>query len=212
MVNRFTAAVLIAACFSSVAHAAPKLQSEIDAVLRRKPDMEAGERKYVAACSACHGRAGGGQPQGRAPRIAGQRYSVIVSQIVGFRLGRRMDDRMQSRASEHVLPKSQDIADVAAYAAQLRLGWAANGPGNLVEAGGQLYVTRCLSCHGVGAVGSDQPVVPRLATQNYDYLVRQLRDFVEGRRPAAGRDHLQYVQSLDQEQVTGLADYLSRLP
>jgi cytochrome c553 len=210
--NRVMAAVVMVLGFSPVADAASKLQGEIDAVLRRKPDMVAGEKKYIVACSACHGAAGGGQPQGRAPRIAGQRYSVIAGQLVGFRLGRRLDDRMQARASEHVLPKPQDIADVAAYAAQLRLGWAANGPGILVEAGEQLYVTRCLSCHGVGGIGSDQPGVPRLATQNYDYLVRQLRDFVEGRRPAAGRDHHPLLQSLEQDQINGLADYLSRLP
>jgi cytochrome c553 len=212
MVNRFMALVLMAVFLSPFSEAASRLQSETDAVLRRKPDMVAGEQKYQSACSACHGTAGGGQPQGRAPRIAGQRYTVIASQLVGFRLGRRMDGQMQARASDHVLRGSQDIADVAAYAAQLRLGWAAQGPGNLLEAGALVYVTRCMACHGVGAVGSDQPAVPRLATQNYDYLVRQLRDFVEGRRPAAGRHHLQYVQSLDQEQIAGLADYLSRLP
>jgi cytochrome c553 len=196
----------------SAAEAASSFQSELDAVLRRKPDLEAGEKKYVAACSACHGVAGEGQPEGRAPRIAGQRYTVIASQLVGFRRGRRQDDRMQERTSEHVLTGSQDFADVAAYAAQLPGGTAGHGPGNLPEAGAQLFASRCKTCHGTQAEGSEKSAVPRLAAQNYSYLLRQLRDFIEGRRPAAGRDHLQQLQRLDSDQITGLADYLSRLP
>lgn len=212
MVSRCIAGFLVAMLSCPFAGAASSLQSEIEEVLRHKPDPDAGERQYSIACSSCHGAAGEGQPQGLAPRIAGQRYAVIASQLVGFRLGRRMDDRMQGRASEHVLQGTQDIADVAAYAAQLPGGTVARGPGNLVERGAQLFANRCSTCHGARAEGSERPAVPRLAAQNYGYLVRQLRELIDGRRPAAGRDHLQPLQSLDRDQINSLADYLSRLP
>jgi len=123
-----------------------------------------------------------------------------------------MDGRMQARASEHVLAGSQDMADVAGYAAQLSGNAIDRGTGNQVERGAQLYANRCNACHGARAEGSERPAVPRLAGQNYDYLVRQLQYFIEGRRPAAGRDHLKPLQSVDKDQVMGLADYLSRLP
>ena len=68
--------------------AAPSLQSGLNEVLRRKPDPEAGQQRYMAECSACHGTAGEGQAQGLAPRIAGQRFAVIAGELLGFRLGR----------------------------------------------------------------------------------------------------------------------------
>jgi cytochrome c553 len=205
--------VLFAVLLSwSIAEAASKFQSELDGVLRRKPDLAAGEQKYLATCSGCHGAGGDGQPEGWAPRIAGQRFAVIAGQLVGYRQGRRSDVRMQEIASDHVLKGSQQMADVAAYAAQLPVGEASHGPGIALEQGAQLYAGRCRSCHGAEAEGSERPPVPRLATQNHAYLLRQLHDLVEGRRPAAGRDHLQQLKSLDRDQLTGLADYLSRLP
>jgi cytochrome c553 len=212
MANRVLAVVLAALLPLSVTHAASSLQSELDDVLRQKPDLVAGEWKYAMACSACHGPDGGGQAEGLAPRIAGQRYTVIASQLIDFRLGRRMDNRMQARASEHVLKGAQDIANVASYAAQLPGSAISGGSGQLVERGAQLFASRCSSCHGARAEGSERPAVPRLAGQNHGYLVRQLRDLIEGRRPAAGRDHLQPLRSLEQDQINAIADYLSRLP
>lgn len=212
MVSRLMAGVLFAVLAASVAHGASNLQGELDDVLRRKPDLAAGERRYAMACSGCHGAAGEGQLQGQAPRIAGQLYAVIASELVGFRQGRRMDGRMQARASDHVLPGSQDVADVAAYAAQLSGNAIDQGSGNQVERGAQLYTNRCSTCHGTRALGSERPVVPRLAGQNHDYLVRQLQYLIDGRRAAAGRDHLQPLQSVDRDQIMALADYLSRLP
>jgi cytochrome c553 len=212
MVSRFMAGMLAAVLAASVAQAASTLQSGLDDVLRRKPDLDAGEQKYNLACSGCHGAAGDGQRQGQVPRIAGQRFAVIASELVGFRLGRRLDGRMQARADGHVLAGPQDMADVAAYAAQLSGSAIDQGSGNQVECGAQLYANRCSACHGARAQGSDRPVVPRLAGQNNGYLVRQLQDLVEGRRPAASRDHLKPLQSMDRDQMTGLADYLSRLP
>jgi cytochrome c553 len=197
---------------SLTAYAASSVQSEIDAVLRRKPDLVDGERRYEEACSRCHGAAGEGQPKGMAPRIAGQRYSVLVAELVGYRHGRRMDGQMQARAAEPVLAGPQDVANVAAYIAQLRAEHQGRGPGMLREAGGRIFAGRCTSCHGVGGAGSDQPAVPRVAMQNYNYLLRQLHDLAEGRRPAAARDHLEQLKSLDDEQIAALADHLSWLP
>lgn len=197
---------------SIAVQAAPDSQSEIEAALQLRPDLTAGEHRYVSACRKCHGEAGEGQPRGLVPRIAGQRYTVVVTELAGYRHGRRMDDRMQVRASRPYLVDAQDIANVSAYVAQLRTGWAARGPGRFVESGAQLFVSRCIGCHGVGAEGSDLPVVPRLATQNYGYLIRQLREIMDGRRARAGRDHLEPLTSLAEDQISGIADYLSRLP
>lgn len=212
MMRRFMAGILVAALAATMAEAASNVQSGLDDVLGRKPDLEAGERKYAVACSGCHGPSGEGKLQGQVPRIAGQRYAVIASELVGFRLGRRMDGRMQGRASDHVLAGSQDMADVAAYASGLTGRTIDRGAGNQVERGAQLYANRCSTCHGARAEGSESPVVPRLAGQNNNYLVLQLQSLIEGRRPAAARDHLEPLKSVERDQIVGVADYLSRLP
>lgn len=210
--TRATAALLVALLAASAARGASSLEGALEDVLGRKPDAVAGETIYVAACSSCHGAGGEGRLQGQVPRIAGQWYAVIASELVGFRIGRRMDDRMQARASDHVLAGSQDLANVAAYAARLSGSAIDRGRGNQAERGAQLFANRCRGCHGDRAQGSERALVPRLAGQNQGYLVRQMQDLVEGRRPAAGRDHLEPLKSVDRDQILGMADYLSRLP
>jgi cytochrome c553 len=53
--------------------------------------------------------------------------------------------------------------------------------------------------------------VPGLAGQHYAYLMRQMHDAVDGRRPALSRLHAQQIAPLDFEQVRAVADYLARI-
>jgi cytochrome c553 len=211
MRGSFTAAVVLLALVAVTCEAASTRSAEIDAAMRRKPDLQAGERRFTASCSTCHGAKGEGEATGWTPRIAGQRQAVLVGMLVDYRLGRRWDDRMQATASEHGLPDAQAIADVAAYAAQLPGAEPGQGSGDGVQVGAQLYAAHCRNCHGARAEGSERPAVPRLAGQNHVYLVRQQHDLLEGRRPDEHRDHMRRLDALDAEEIDGLADYLSRL-
>lgn len=214
----FTKAVLLLAALGATAlaadataEAASDRRAEIDAAMRRQPDLEAGERRYAASCSACHGAQGEGQATGWVPRIAGQRHAVLVNLLVDYRIGRRWDDRMQATATGHALPDAQSIADVAAYASRLPGAMQGQGTGTAVQLGAQLYAAHCRTCHGARAEGSESPPVPRLAGQNFVYLVRQQHDLLEGRRPDENRDHMRLLDEFDVTQIQALADYLSRL-
>jgi cytochrome c553 len=211
MTGFFTAAVAMLAVVAATSEAASTRSAEIDAVMRRKPDLQAGERLFAASCVSCHGAQGQGEVAGWTPRIAGQRPAVLVGLLVDYRLGRRWDDRMQATASQHGLPDAQAIADVAAYASQLPGAAPGQGTGVNVKVGAQLYALHCLGCHGARAEGSEHPAVPRLAGQNHVYLVRQQHDLLEGRRPDEQRDHMRRLDGLDVGEIEGLADYLSRL-
>lgn len=203
-----------AACLLSLApgvvFAAVPARSEYQAALRASPDVEHGAVLF-AQCVVCHGDQGQGLPDGSTPRIAGQHYRVIVKQLVDFRYGKRWDFRMEQRANRH-LGAFQDIADVAGYLSQQpRQSAGGGGSSDTLALGASLYGASCASCHGAQGEGDDDEEVPMLAGQHPAYLLRQMYDAVDGRRPALSRLHAQRIKPLDFEQLRAVADFLSRL-
>jgi cytochrome c553 len=74
-----------------------------------------------------------------------------------------------------------------------------------------VYGTRCESCHGDAGLGNSKRMIPRVAGQHYEYLMRQIYDATDGRRPNFSPDHIRILATLDRRDIVGLADYLSRL-
>lgn len=176
-----------------------------------EPDVRRGAELF-GQCAACHGANGAGVMEGSTPRIAGQHYPVLIKQLVDFRSGRRRDFRMEDPADRHHLAGPKDIADVAAYVSGLEPAGARGiGDGTRATAGALLFGARCASCHGADGRGNAARLVPRLAGQHYSYLVRQMYDAVDGRRPTLAETHARKVEPLDFDQVRGIADYLSRI-
>lgn len=202
--------VMIAA-LPFLAYGASIAQQEYDSVLRSKADLVHGE-KLFETCAACHGTDGAGLRDGTVPAIAAQRFRVIASELVDFRHDKRWDQRMQHFTDQHNLSGAQDIADVASYISRLpatrSLG---RGSGEYLAKGAEVYSQRCASCHGAAAEGDNAHRYPRLAGQHYEYLVRQLHDAVEGRRPNFSREHISLLEHLQPPDLVGVADYLSRL-
>jgi cytochrome c553 len=209
---RCLAAVLLWCAATALASAANRAREEFDHVLQLQPDLARGAELF-AQCAACHGDDGGGATSGEVPRIAGQHYRVLVRQIIDFRLGKRWDMRMEGVATSHsAIPELQDVADVAAYVNGLeRDGARGVGAGDHLDLGSAAYSARCASCHGRQGEGSAKKGIPRLAGQHANYLMRQMYDAVEGRRPPLTRTHEKMLAPLDYEQLLGLTDYLSRL-
>ena len=185
-------------------------QQERAAVVASKPDEVHGAELF-GQCIACHGADGGGEVNGATPNIAGQHFRVLAKQLVDFRYGKRWDFRMEGMADRHHLADAQDVADVASYVSNLSQPVERGlGSGEFAAAGGRIYASQCLSCHGSEAQGSEGGV-PRLAGQHYAYLMRQMYDSVDGRRPALSNLHSKRIATLDFEQVRALADYLARV-
>jgi cytochrome c553 len=197
--------------FSHLAFAASAAQREFADVMRATPDPANGEALFDN-CASCHGTDGAGQADGSTPRIAGQHFRVLAKQLVDFRSGKRWDFRMESAADDHHLTGAQDITDVAAYVSKLdHPGARGIGSGEFVEEGNRIYAKQCATCHGPAADGNAQSGVPRLAGQHYAYLMRQMYDAVDGRRPALPRLHSQRIAPLDFKQVRAISDYLARI-
>lgn len=211
------AAVGLSLLFAQPAASAPESSSraaaasaELAAARRAAPDPDRGAALF-RQCVACHGRDGGGQVEGAVPRIAGQHYRVLLKQLVDFRHGLRWDYRMEELADRHHLEGPQDLANVAAHVASLdRTGPHGVGTGEFVEEGERLYAARCRSCHGENAEGRDADAIPRLAGQHYGYLMRQIEDTLDKRRPTLAPTHVSLIEDLEFEQVRGLMDFVSR--
>lgn len=186
-------------------------RQEYQEALRATPDLERGARHY-ATCASCHGANGDGVSDGTVPAIAGQHFRVVVRQLVDFRHDRRWDIRMEHFADRHHLDGAQAVADVAAYVSTLeRAKPASYGDGESVRHGASVYFGRCAGCHGASGQGSAERLVPRLAGQHYQYLMRQLYDAVDGRRPNMGGDHARLLRPLERRDIVGVSDYLSRM-
>jgi cytochrome c553 len=197
---------------STAAAAAGHDSTEYERTLALKPDPDRGAEIF-AHCASCHGADGGGRTSGEIPRIAEQHYRVLVRQIMDFRSGKRWDMRMEGVATSHdSMPELQDVADVAAYISGLeRAGARGVGDGENLDRGQTLYATQCKSCHGQEAEGDDLRRVPRLAGQHAGYLLRQMYDAVDGRRPLLGGSHRKLFAPLDFAELKGISDYLSRV-
>ncbi len=214
------AAAIVLAVSATPASAAPRAltppqagaREELQAVLSAAADAKRGARLF-RACAACHGLRGEGSAKEWTPALAGQHPRVIAKQLVDYRYGIRWDFRMERVAAGHLMPFAQDIADIASYLGSLPPEPTdSHGDGEWIVQGRQLYTTLCVACHGADGAGSDARFVPRLAGQRYDYLLRQLHDVVDGRRPNMAAIHDSQLRQLDMEELDGLADYLSRLP
>jgi cytochrome c553 len=190
--------------------AASVAQQEFADASRLKPNAEHGLELFQT-CSKCHGPEGGGSRAIGTPEIAGQHFRVLAKQLVDYQHDKRYDIRMEQVAKQHDLTNAQAITDIATYVSELEWKPAGGiGDGELVAHGEEVYVQRCQSCHGATGEGAAEKIVPRLAGQHYGYLLREMHDAVEGRRPNFSLKHIRLLQKLDRDDFVGLADFLSR--
>ena len=176
---------------------------------RAPRDIEEGRRAYEG-CTACHGEDGGGRADGTFPRIAGQHRTVIMAQLDAIRNGTRPNPIMEPHAN--ALLDEEQVAQVAAYVAALAFrGEAGLGPGDDLERGEQLYGSDCAGCHGKRGQGDGARLVPAVAGQHFDYLLRRARSlgsWGQLRHPSEGRPLEEYTDS----ELRAVADFAGRLP
>ena len=136
-------------------------------------DIAAGERKY-GICASCHGI------EGRSvkihyPILAGQDARYLFEQLNDFKQGRRHDPSMDTVIEWLDVP---DMLDLAAFFASRKspLGSRLRRAGTRAAPA----TAACTACHSGGAQSGKD--TPRILGQHRDYLVKQLRDFRDGRR------------------------------
>ncbi len=169
-------------------------------------DVEAGRGK-AEKCAACHGLDGNATIPGT-PSLAGQPVFFTQWQLIKFRDGRRKDAQMSPFAKDLT---DTDMADLAAYYATqtARPRPATTDPAKVAEGKRLATVHHCASCHRPDLTGQQQ--VPRLAGQDYDYLLRLLRGFKA--KTAADLDGTMTMaaQPLSEEEIVSLVHFMASL-
>lgn len=74
----------------------------------------------VAACAACHGPSGHGNPAAQYPSIRGQHSTYVAAQLKAYRSGTRQTDQNQMMRDVSHTMSDEQIAAVAAYVQGLR--------------------------------------------------------------------------------------------
>jgi cytochrome c553 len=184
---------------------------EYEAALQLTPNLENGKKVYKI-CAVCHEPEGWGLLNGHYPQVAGQLNTVIIKQLADIRARNRDNPTMLPFTSTSLLGGVQDIADVAAYIAQLPMTTAnGKGPGVDLELGKHLYEENCTECHGENGEGNREDHTPAIYAQHYQYLVRQFEWIKSGRRRNADSKMVKQIRGFHHRDILAVMDYVSRL-
>jgi cytochrome c553 len=169
-------------------------------------DIEAGRVK-AQACAACHG-ADGNSVAGTFPNLAGQTWRYIYIQLKDFKEGRRSNPVMSPMA---VPLSKQDMVDIANYfAAQTAKPSSFQADPSKVKLGkAKADETLCAMCHLGGFSGQNE--IPKVAGQQYEYVVQQLRDFKARTRTNDAGNMTSVAQTLSEKDIENLAHYITSL-
>jgi cytochrome c553 len=173
--------------------------------LHRKMLREGRDRTVL--CTTCHGEDGMAiQTEPATPNLAGQNPVYIVDQFQRYGDGRRNDYWMSN------LAKTLDVEDkikIALYYAQMNMKPSGGGKQALMAEGENLFKEFCVSCHGHD--GRGQEGYARLAGQQYEYVVKMLKEF----RDRTGKRINVWMTGvairLSDQDIEALATYLANL-
>jgi len=158
-------------------------------------------------CFACHGPNGNSAvPQ--FPSLAGQTARYIYLQLRDFQEGRRNDPVMQPLAKAL---SRDDMLELAAFFAAQKLqpnSFKAD-PERAARGKAKADETLCTMCHLGNFAGQNE--IPRVAGQQYDYVVKQLRDFKSRTRTNDAGNMTSVARTLSDRDIEDLAHYTASL-
>jgi cytochrome c553 len=169
-------------------------------------DAAAGAAK-AQACFACHGP-NGNSAVAQFPNLAGQTARYIYLQLRDYQEGRRSDAAMAELAKP--LTRA-DMLDLAAFFAAQKPQPNAFRPDAERAARGKAKAdeTLCTMCHLGNFAGQNE--IPRVAGQQYDYTVKQLRDFKARARTNDAGNMTSVARTLSDQDIEDLGHYTASL-
>ena len=136
-------------------------------------DPAAGE-PLTAVCGGCHG-SHGVSTDAATPNLAGQDARYLVNAIKSYRKTRRHEG-MEAYVGDL---SQQDIENIAAFYSVQKSRPAEKGQTLVQE-----LIEKCDRCHGAG-VENPSLAVPKISSQDKDYLIMALRAYRDDRRESS---------------------------
>ena len=171
----------------------------------------------TTVCSKCHGM-DGNSTVSRYPKLAGQGREYLSSQLKAFRDHSRRDpDAHTSMWGPTQSLTDGAISDISTYFSTRKPSPGTPGNAKLAEKGKVIYergieskkVPACAWCHGQQAQGT--PIIPRLAGQHAEYLVKQIKVFHGNYRPGLAVTMKAVVDKLSNDEAEQVAAYVQGL-
>ena len=209
---RVAAGTAVLFCATAAIASPTRVDQLVRNALQLEPNASHGAALYLQNCARCHGQGAIGDPRNVVPALAAQREAYLIKQLADFTELERESPEMHAVVARSSLSEPQTLADIAAYISHLpplQIPETADGRG--VELGEAVFHEQCASCHAEDARGDDDGFVPSLRDQHYSYLVREMRALSASHRLNVDADLVRFIDSLDTEEMTAVADYLSRL-
>ena len=161
----------------------------------------------ATACLACHGE-NGNSSMPNTPSLAGQNARYLYLQLRDFQEGRR-DNAMMSAMTAGL--SKADMQELAKYFSEQKLtNKRFNADPEKVKKGiAKAYETLCALCLLGEFKGQNE--IPKVAGQNFDYVVKTLKDFKAKDRNNDAGNMTSVASTLSEEDIDNLAHYIASL-
>jgi cytochrome c553 len=178
-----------------------------------EPDLEKGQLLH-RQCALCHGQYSQGIIGGKYPRMAGLPEYYLLEMIEKYKSGELNYPAMTVVGGLRSL-SDEDVASLAAYISDIDLDEVApldipTAPGD-VEAGEELYMGDCKTCHGRKGEGNTRKESPPLSGQYTEYLLRQVEMFKDKDRIHADDPEDETFIDYSDEEIRDIFAFISTL-
>jgi len=161
----------------------------------------------AAACFGCHG-VNGNSVMPNTPSLAGQNSRYIYLQLRDFQEGRR-DNAMMTPMTAGL--SRDDMRELADYFSKQKLtskNFKAD-PEKAQKGLAKADETLCAMCHLGEFKGQNE--IPKVAGQNYDYVIKSLKDFKAKNRTNDAGNMTSVASTLSDQDIENLGHYIAGL-
>jgi cytochrome c553 len=161
----------------------------------------------AAMCMGCHGVNGNSSMPGT-PSLAAQNARYIYLQLRDFQEGRRENPIMSPMAAELSRVEMQELANYFSKQKLISKNFKADSDkAKLGQA--KADETLCAMCHLGEFVGQNE--IPKVAGQNFDYVVKTLKDFKAKNRTNDAGNMTSVASTLSEQDIENLGHYIAGL-
>lgn len=161
----------------------------------------------AAMCVGCHGVNGNSTMPG-VPSLAAQNARYIYLQLRDYQEGRRDNPMMSPMAAGLTRPEMQELANYFSKQKLSSKGFKAD-PDKAALGKAKADETLCAMCHLGEFIGQNE--IPKVAGQNFDYVIKTLKDFKAKNRTNDAGNMTSVASTLSEQDIENLGHYIAGL-